>query len=99
MVAKLICYCNVGSVLRIPNNFIHYYFVLFIFNIVTERHYPSEIPATQSKAQPQKLCVVCWARGVRRERRHCCLQCTGQPGLCAAPCFGIYHTQYDYGQH
>lgn len=65
---------------------------------LTGRHFPSLVPATPKKAEPQKRCVVCLARGVRRDRRFCCLKCPGAPGLCAAPCFEIYHTTHNYGQ-
>ncbi|XP_065192166.1 piggyBac transposable element-derived protein 4-like [Sycon ciliatum] len=65
---------------------------------LTGRHHPAFVPPTPKKEKPLKRCVVCWARGRRRESRECCMSCPGQPGLCSVPCFGIYHTEYDYGQ-
>ena len=60
------------------------------------RHFPGLVPATEKKKDPQKKCVVCYARGSRKDRRYCCLECPGQPGLCPSPCFQMYHTKLDY---
>ena len=55
------------------------------------RHVPAQIPPTAGTEKPQKRCRVCWRGGVRRETSYCCMKCPGAPGLCPAPCFGLYH--------
>lgn len=61
------------------------------------RHFPSYITnSTSNKTHPVRKCVVCASKTnengkrVRRETRYECEQCN--VGLCAAPCFQIYHT-------
>ena len=51
------------------------------------------IPTTEKKMKPQKKCVVCKEKGIRKESRYHCGDCSSQPGLCAAPCFRQYHTK------
>ncbi|XP_044164604.1 piggyBac transposable element-derived protein 4-like [Acropora millepora] len=57
------------------------------------RHFPELIPPTAKKQTPQKKCEVCSKEGQRKESKYQCGQCNTHPGLCAAPCFKIYHTQ------
>ena len=52
-------------------------------------HYPEIIPATATHAKPQRKCVVCRHRGIRKESRYQCGKC--DKGLCPAPCFEMYH--------
>lgn len=56
---------------------------------LVERHFPSYVPATNSKANASRRCIVCKKRSVRKESRCECLCC--DIGLCAAPCFEWYH--------
>ena len=56
-------------------------------------HFPQLIPLTNSKQNPQKRCVVCTTQNKRKESRYQCGDCAHKPGLCAAPCFRIYHTE------
>ena len=65
---------------------------------LTGRHFSDLIPPTPKKATPQKRCIVCTARGVRKESRYHCEDCPGSPGLCAGPCYKTFHTKRDYGQ-
>ena len=60
------------------------------FDRLKGRHFAEIIPATEKKEKPQRRCVVCWKRKVRKESRYQCGQCDDLPGLCPAPCFMIY---------
>ncbi|CAH2019885.1 unnamed protein product [Acanthoscelides obtectus] len=42
------------------------------------------------KAGRRKRCVVCRGKGKRKESIYWCESC--KTGLCAAPCFGLYHS-------
>ena len=44
----------------------------------------------EKKSNATRRCVVCKKHGTRKESRYECLRC--DVGLCAAPCFGAYHT-------
>ena len=57
-------------------------------------HYPAPVPASCGKPEgkSQRRCVVCSHNGVRKMVTICCLDCVDMPGLCATPCFRIYHT-------
>ena len=44
------------------------------------------------KAKPLKKCVVCTAKGVRKETRYCCKTCSSKSALCIVPCFKLFHT-------
>lgn len=65
-----------------------------------ERHFPKHIPPTDRKATPTRCCVVCCSRRdekgkkIRRETRVFCQECN--VGLCAVPCFELYHTKKDF---
>jgi len=56
-------------------------------------HFPELIPPTQSKQNPHKRCIVCTSNKTRKESRYQRGECAHKPGLCAAPCFKIYHTE------
>ena len=56
-------------------------------------HFPQLIPLTNSKQNRQKRWVVCTTQNKRKESRYQCGDCAHKPGLCAAPCFRIYHTE------
>ncbi|CAF1289214.1 unnamed protein product [Adineta ricciae] len=58
------------------------------------RHFPSLIPSTLTKQNPQRKCVVC-AKTTRRTKkrtdsRYECTEC--DVGLCVSGCFQDYHT-------
>ncbi|GFV45445.1 piggyBac transposable element-derived protein 4 [Trichonephila clavipes] len=61
-----------------------------------ERHFPSYVPPTPKKEAPTRYCAVCRAKRdsngkrKRKESRYMCSSCN--VGLCASPCFQIYHT-------
>src|SRR6218665_3114809 len=67
---------------------------------LTARHFPMYIPANSGKLQPTRRCKACCSapdasgKKCRRESRYYCQEC--DVGLCAAPCFGIYHTKYKF---
>ncbi|KAK7095512.1 hypothetical protein V1264_006908 [Littorina saxatilis] len=69
---------------------------------LTARHFSCHIPATESKAYPQRLCHVCSFRDPqkearylrKKETRYMCEQCN--ISMCYEPCFKIYHTKEDY---
>lgn len=67
---------------------------------LTARHFVSYIPPTPGKELPTRRCVVCCkARGgvdkkVRKETRYWCKDCG--VGLCAIPCFEVYHTKAQF---
>ena len=61
---------------------------------LTERHFPSLVPATATQKSPRRDCIVC-SRTSRRERKrkktgYQCDIC--DVGLCVIGCFGDYHT-------
>lgn len=63
---------------------------------LTERHFPSYVEATPKNKRNSRRCAVCAntfdenGRRKRKETRYQCKNC--DVGLCAAPCFEIYHT-------
>lgn len=63
---------------------------------LTGRHFPSYVEPNSIKKTPSRKCYVCClkqnenGKRVRRESRFQCKEC--DVGLCAAPCFEIYHT-------
>lgn len=64
---------------------------------LTGRHFPSFVANSKSRRMhPVRKCVVCAGKTnengkrIRRESRYECEECN--VGLCAAPCFKIYHT-------
>ena len=62
------------------------------FDCLKDRHFAEVKPATEKKEKPQKRCVVCWKRKVKKESRYQCGQCDDRP----APCFMIHHTKAIY---
>lgn len=60
------------------------------------RHFPSYVEKRSDKHNPARKCVVCSSKRtengkrIRRESRFVCKTC--DVGLCAAPCFEVYHT-------
>lgn len=67
---------------------------------LTGRHFPSYVPDTGlRKKNPARKCVVCSigtndnGKRIRRETRFQCDECN--VGLCAVPCFKLYHTVQD----
>jgi len=67
---------------------------------LTERHFPSFVPPTPKKETPTRYCAVCCAKRdskgkrKRKESHYMCNSCN--VGLCAAPCFEIYHTKENF---
>lgn len=59
------------------------------------RHFPELIPPAPMKQNPQRRCVVCTQNKRRKKSRHQCEDCPEKPGLCATPCFRLFHTQPD----
>ena len=60
-------------------------------SVAASGHVPCSIPSTPKKTKPQKKCRYCSRNNIRKESRYCCMKCPGQPGLCAAPCFALWH--------
>ncbi|XP_068117048.1 piggyBac transposable element-derived protein 4-like [Hyperolius riggenbachi] len=67
---------------------------------LTARHFVEYVPPTEKKATPSRMCVVCCSKKdssgkkIRKETRFHCPDC--DVGLCAVPCFKIYHTRELY---
>ena len=61
---------------------------------LVHRHFPSYVPETECKTAPQRRCVVCRKKGKRKDSRYECTPC--DVGLCAAPCFQLYHSKKYY---
>jgi hypothetical protein len=59
-----------------------------------QRHFPDTNPPSRPNPRRTSMrrCRVCYAKGIRKETKYCCNECPSQPGLCAAPCFRIWHT-------
>ena len=63
------------------------------FNLpIIGRHFLQLIPPSNKKANPQKRCMICAKKGIRKESRYQCKNCIIHPGLCPAPCFEEFHT-------
>lgn len=64
------------------------------------RHFVKFIPPTDTKQAPTRRCKVCCSKSgpdgktIRKETRYYCNEC--DVGLCAVPCFEIYHTKSKY---
>jgi len=56
-----------------------------------DRHFPSEVPATQSGRLARRRCQLCKKNNKRTDTRYMCTECN--VGLCTAPCFNTYHTK------
>jgi Transposase IS4/DDE_Tnp_1-like zinc-ribbon len=67
---------------------------------LVERHFMDLCPPTRKKTCPTRRCVVCCSKldgskqKIRKETRFYCPDC--DVGLCAIPCFRIYHTKTNY---
>lgn len=67
---------------------------------LTERHFPEFVPPTEKKTKPYRCCAVCCSKKdekgkkIRKETRYFCRNCN--VGLCAVPCFMVYHTQLNF---
>ncbi|XP_056392685.1 piggyBac transposable element-derived protein 4-like [Hyla sarda] len=66
-----------------------------VSRIVRGQHFPGKLPPTEKKRRPQKLCRVCYAKGVKKYTTHICETCPSNPGLCIGECFQAYHTAPD----
>ncbi len=65
---------------------------------LTERHFPSLVPATAGKKTASRRCHVCshTERGTKK-RSDCRYECrTCDVGLCVVPCFEEFHTKLQY---
>ncbi len=62
---------------------------------LTERHFPAKVPSRSNGIPGQRDCAVCSGRRGRKRKTttYCCKQC--EVGLCAVPCFELYHTKVD----
>uniref|UniRef100_A0A8C5LXP6 PiggyBac transposable element-derived protein 4 n=1 Tax=Leptobrachium leishanense TaxID=445787 RepID=A0A8C5LXP6_9ANUR len=64
---------------------------------LTGRHFVDHIPPTERKSVPTRMCVLCCSKRddkgkkIRKETRFHSPDC--DVGLCAVPCFKIYHTK------
>lgn len=58
------------------------------------RHFLSDIPRTGAGNIGRKRCTVCFANKKRTDTTYMCREC--DKGLCATPCFLIYHTKQTY---
>ena len=67
---------------------------------LTERHFPSEVPAKGDNLRPNRKCKVCCSQKSRtgercqKRTRYECEKC--DVGLCVAPCFELFHTLEKY---
>ena len=59
---------------------------------VSAVHSLETFPSTATRARPQRRCVVCLARGIRKDSRYYCSSCPDKPALCIS-CFGKYSHQ------
>ena len=60
---------------------------------LTERHFPDKLQPTATWTKPQARCRVCSKKGIRRDVHTFCPDCPNRPGLCAVPCFRLWHTK------
>ena len=65
---------------------------------LTERHFPALVPRKEGKKSATRRCRVCSQTKAgpkkRKESSYMCREC--DVGLCAVPCFGIYHQVADF---
>ena len=58
------------------------------------QHYLALIPATASKKNAARKCVVCNLKSQRKETRYMCETCNSKlAALCVVPCFKIFHDE------
>ena len=60
---------------------------------LTERHFPDRLESTATWSKRQARCRVCSKKGIRKDVRTYCPDCPMKPGLCAVPCFKLWHTK------
>lgn len=63
---------------------------------LTERHFPDILQPTPTWTKPQARCRVCSKKGIRRDVKTYCPTCPSKPGLCAVPCFRLWHEKLNY---
>ena len=63
---------------------------------LTERHFPSVLEPTPTWTKLQSRCRVSSKQGRRKDVKTVCAQCPTKPGLCAVPCFGLWHSKLRY---
>src|SRR6218665_763536 len=64
----------------IPKPFIHHKSAYL--SRLSGQHFMDFIPATASRMNHMKKCVVCRKKGTRKETHYQCKTCMSQPGLC-----------------
>ena len=57
----------------------------------TGRHFPSFLPLNEAGKRQERFCQVCLDAKLKKRSSYWCEKCNA--GLCAAPCFGLYHTK------
>ena len=91
-----------GSSVQEPPPNVRSYVVKHPENVtrLTGRHFPSYVEKNDAKKAKPRICAVCSqkknanGKRIRRETRFQCEEC--DVGLCAAPCFKLYHTCQDF---
>ena len=63
---------------------------------LTGRHFPEHLESTSTWTKPQARCRVCSRKKIRRDVKTICPTCPDKPGLCASPCFKLWHTKLRY---
>ena len=53
-------------------------------------HAAELIPATATRARPQRRCINCTSHGIRKDSRYICPACPDKPALCLG-CFQLYN--------
>lgn len=56
-----------------------------------ERHFPDFLPLNDKGKRMERRCVICSQVSIRKNTSYYCPDC--DVGLCAAPCFRMYHQQ------
>ena len=54
-----------------------------------ERHFPDFLPMNDNGRRMERRCVICSGANIRKKTSYYCPDC--DVGLCAAPCFRMYH--------
>ena len=54
-----------------------------------ERHFPDFLPMNDNGRRMERRCVICSGANIRKKTSYYCIDC--DVGLCAAPCFRMYH--------
>ncbi|XP_008181189.1 piggyBac transposable element-derived protein 4-like [Acyrthosiphon pisum] len=61
---------------------------------LSARHFPSDVKKLASGKVQRRKCIVCTRNNKRKDTMYMCQEC--DVGLCATPCFAIYHTKQNY---